>query len=55
MSSDPPPKRKVLVAGQEVPRREQNRQNGWGVQHLMESVDSDLLELSGKGASEVSM
>ena len=45
-----------MVAGQEVPRREQNRQQGWDVQHLKEgSVDSDRLELSAKGASEVSV
>ena len=55
ISSDPPPKPRVLVAGQEVPRREKNRQKGWYVQHLMESVDSDWLELSGKEAFEVSV
>ena len=50
ISSDPPPKPRVLVAGQEVPRREQNRHKGWYMQHLMESVDSAPARAEWKGS-----
>lgn len=55
ISSDPPPNTRSCSRSRGAQKRAENRQKGWDVQYLKEgSVDSDLLELSGKGASEVS-